>query len=160
MKTLQINHSVAPIYTLKSYKKGQINHTGSSPSHREFFCGWYFLSAAMEIPHIYAIQKYIRFLHRTAQRTISIPLTTSHSFSLRPHFSVFFSCTASPPNSPCHSDSRLPFHLHVFLPFRLLLYVSPFRILLRLLQKADRPRITKFLSLPPLSSTRPYRSSC
>lgn len=149
---------------LKSYKKGQINHTGPTTRHRDFLCSWYFLSAAREIPRVYATQKfievYIRFLHRTAQRTISILLTTSRSFSLRSTL-VLSSHIRPVPQIACTNQTlRLPFHPHVFLSFRFLLYFSPIRILLRLLQKADALRITKFLSLALLNRTRPYRSRC
>lgn len=121
MKTLQRNHSVAPIYMLKSYKKGQINHTGPTTRHRDFLCSGYFLSAAKEIPRVYATQKYIkvsiRFLHRTAQWTISIPLTTSHSFSLR-STSVLSSHIRPVPQIVCAIQTLwLPFHLHTFRPF-------------------------------------------
>jgi len=121
MKTLQRNHSVAPIYMLKSYKKGQINHTGPTTRHRDFLCSWYFLSAAKEIPRVYATQKfikvYIRFLHRTAQRTISIPLTTSHSFSLRSTL-VLSSHIRPVPQIACAIQTfRLPFHPQAFRPF-------------------------------------------
>ena len=157
-KTLQRNHSVAPIYMLKSYKKGQINHTGPTTRHRDFLCSWYFLSAAKEIPRAYATQKfikvYIRFLHRTAQRTISIPLTTSQIFSLRS--TLVLSCHIRPvPQIVCAIQTlRLLFHPHAFRPFRYLPHFSPILVLRRLLQKADRLRITKILSLALLSSTR------
>lgn len=130
MKTLQRNHSVAPIYMLKSYKKGQINHTGPTTRHRDFLCSWYFLSAAKEIPLVYAAQKfikvYIRFLHRTAQRTISIPLTTSHSFSLRCNLVLSSHTRPVPQIVRVIQTPRLPFHPHAFRPFRFLLYFRQF----------------------------------
>lgn len=69
MKTIQRNHSVAPIYTQKSYKKGHVNHTGATPHHRDS-CSRYLPSVAKETPRFYAAQNFTEVFTKSRHRPV------------------------------------------------------------------------------------------
>jgi hypothetical protein len=134
MKTIQRNHSVAPIYILKSYKKGQINHTGPTPRNKDLFRGWYLPSVAKEIP----VFMQPRCSWKCTQNSYIDPQNErfqshshlTHYFS-EIHFRIIFPSTPSPPNSLFHSDFPTNISLARFLPCHLLLHVPPSSILLQ-----------------------------